>query len=419
MEWSFPFADVDGDRMYSDTDFSEFYSHLFTNGIFMTIGSGLKISESASLGMRVRVGSGALVINGRHYLNTEESEMQIPVASPLQDRVDSIVVKLDLSNRSMQLVYKQSDITVIRTDTIYEMQIAKIAVARNTTQIINANITDTRGDSNVCGYSSPYEKVEVGNLLDQFESELDQNKNVFEAWFQNLKDQLDDNQATNLQNQIDAINSSIAQKEIPDGANLDEYKTEGEFSKKTPTVVTGAPEGVTGAFRLSVRTMLGSSGVFQTLYDYATRAMYYRIGNTSLGFNLPWQKVATTDDIDELTAGDTDWTNLTPINGFKIDGNSKLQYCIDQGVLFINIQGAITPAIAQATPVVIAKLPFSIKNTHNFAASAASSSGSGRYADSPANIYVSTDGSISFNSYKTINSGQRVWGSSPVPRFKV
>ncbi|MFK4967750.1 pyocin knob domain-containing protein [Lactococcus garvieae] len=338
MEWSFPFADVDGDRMYSDTDFAEFYSHLFTNGIFMTIGSGLKIRESASLGMRVRVGSGALVINGRHYLNTEESEMQIPVASALQDRVDSIVVKLDLSNRTMQIAYKQSDITVVRTDTIYEMQIAKIAVARNTTQIINANITDTRGDSKVCGYSSPYQKVDVGNLLDQFESELSQNKNVFEAWFQNLKDQLDDNQAANLQNQIDAINGVIVQKNIPDGANLDEYKAEGEFSKKTPTVVTGAPEGVTGAFRLSVRTMLGSSGVFQTLYDYATRSMYYRIGNTTLGFNLPWKKVATTDDIKELTAGDTDgFLPLTMNKGFTAN---QAEYCIKNGWIYITVQGA-------------------------------------------------------------------------------
>lgn len=338
MEWSFPFADVDGDRMYSDTDFAEFYSHLFTNGIFMTIGSGLKIRESASLGMRVRVGSGALVINGRHYLNTEESEMQIPVASALQDRVDSIVVKLDLSNRTMQIAYKQSDTTVVRTDTIYEMQIAKIAVARNTTQIINANITDTRGDSKVCGYSSPYQKVDVGNLLDQFESELSQNKNVFEAWFQNLKDQLDDNQAANLQNQIDAINGVIVQKDIPEGANLDDYKAEGEFSKKTPTVVTGAPEGVTGAFRLSVRTMLGSSGIFQTLYDYATRSMYYRIGNTTLGFNLPWKKVATTDDIKELTAGDTDgFLPLTMNKGFTAN---QAEYCIKNGWIYITVQGA-------------------------------------------------------------------------------
>lgn len=119
----------------------------------------------------------------------------------------------------------------------------------------------------------------------------------------------------------------------------------------------------------------------------------------------------------ELT-GDQDWTDLTPLNSFKVDGTSKLQYCIEKGVLYINIQGVVTPAIALATPAVIAKLPFAIKSTHNFSASVASSSGSGRYANSSAVIFVSTDGSISVNSYVAINEGQRVWGSSPVPRFK-
>lgn len=101
------------------------------------------------------------------------------------------------------------------------------------------------------------------------------------------------------------VNDLIISQDIPEGANLDDYKKEGEFSKKTPTVVTGAPEGVTGAFRLSVQAMVGSSGIFQTLYDYATRAIYYRIGNTSLGFNLPWQRIANNSEVVHLTGDET------------------------------------------------------------------------------------------------------------------
>lgn len=130
------------------------------------------------------------------------------------------------------------------------------------------------------------------------------------------------------------INDLIISQDIPEGANLDDYKKEGEFSKKTPTVVTGAPEGVTGAFRLSVRAMVGSSGIFQTLYDYATRAIYYRIGNTTLGFNLPWQRIANNSEVvhltgDETIAGkktftdtvifkdDTDWQETVLSEAFK------------------------------------------------------------------------------------------------------
>ncbi|WP_270227731.1 tyrosine-type recombinase/integrase [Lactococcus garvieae] len=212
-----------------------------------------------------------------------------------------------------------------------------ISVKMNAAQITDADITDMRSNPTVCGWSTPFDNINVDGIVDQYKGIFAQADVEFQAWFQNLKNQLDDNQAANIQNQIDAINGVIVQKDIPDGANLDDYKTEGEFSKKTPTVVEGAPEGVTGAFRLSVRTMLGSSGVFQTLYDYATRSMYYRIGNTTLGFNLPWQKVVT--DVEDVP-----WTDLTPGTGVLVPSDATLKYRIKSGYITIvasNVQTTI------------------------------------------------------------------------------
>ncbi|USI66443.1 BppU family phage baseplate upper protein [Lactococcus petauri] len=118
------------------------------------------------------------------------------------------------------------------------------------------------------------------------------------------------------------VNDLIISQDIPEGANLDDYKKEGEFSKKTPTVVTGAPEGVSGAFRLSVRSMVGSSGIFQTLYDYVTRAIYYRVGNTSLGFNLPWQRIANNSEVVHLTGDETIAGKKTFTGAVQVSGNS-------------------------------------------------------------------------------------------------
>lgn len=122
------------------------------------------------------------------------------------------------------------------------------------------------------------------------------------------------------------VNDLIISQDIPEGANLDDYKKEGEFSKKTPTVVTGAPEGVSGAFRLSVRSMVGSSGIFQTLYDYATRAIYYRIGNTTLGFNLTWQRIANNLEVvhltgDETIGGKKTFTEDLKANSLEVSGD--------------------------------------------------------------------------------------------------
>ncbi|MFK4914548.1 pyocin knob domain-containing protein [Lactococcus petauri] len=336
-QYSFPWNDVNGDRLYDAEDFMRFFAAFLKTGVVMSFKDGLRV-RSAQNGMNIQVGGGSAVIGGGSYLNDENIAIQVNVASSVQNRTDSVVLRMDKNARDTYLYYKPSDTTVVRNDILFELQLATISVKMNATQITDADITDMRSDSTVCGWSTPFDNISVDGIVDQYKSIFEQADSDFKSWFQNLKNQLDDNQAANLQNQIDTINGVIVQQNIPDGANLDEYKAEGEFSKKTPTIVTGAPEGVTGAFRLSVRTMVGSSGIFQTLYDYVTRSMYYRIGNTTLGFNLPWKRVATTDDIKELTTGDTDgFLPLTMDKGFTAN---QAEYCIKNGWIYITVQGA-------------------------------------------------------------------------------
>lgn len=333
---SFPWNDVNGDRLYDAEDFMRFFAAFLKTGVVMSFKDGLRV-RSAQNGMNIQVGGGSAVIEGGSYLNDENIAIQVNVASSVQDRVDSVVLRMDKNARDTYLYYKPSDTTVVRNDILFELQLATISVKMNAAQITDADITDMRSDPTVCGWSTPFDNINVDGIVDQYKGIFAQADVEFQAWFQNLKNQLDDNQAANLQNQIDAINGVIVQKDIPEGANLDDYKTEGEFSKKTPTVVEGAPEGVTGAFRLSVRTMLGSSGVFQTLYDYATRSMYYRIGNTTLGFNLPWQKVVT--DVEDVP-----WTDLTPGTGVLVPSDATLKYRIKSGYITIvasNVQTTI------------------------------------------------------------------------------
>lgn len=336
-QYSFPWNDVNGDRLYDADDFMRFFAAFLKTGVVMSFKDGLRV-RSAQNGMNIQVGGGSAVIGGGSYLNDENIAIQVNVASSVQNRTDSVVLRMDKNARDTYLYYKPSDTTVVRNDIFFELQLATISVKMNATQITDADITDMRSDPTVCGWATPFDNINVDGIVDQYKSIFEQADSDFKSWFQNLKNQLDDNQAANLQNQIDTINGVIVQKNIPDGANLDGYKAEGEFSKKTPTVVVGAPEDVTGAFRLSVRTMLGSSGIFQTLYDYVTRSMYYRIGNTTLGFNLPWKRVATTDDIKELTAGDTDrFLPLTMNKGFTAN---QAEYCIKNGWIYITVQGA-------------------------------------------------------------------------------
>lgn len=345
---SFPWNDVNGDRLYDAEDFMRFFAAFLKTGVVMSFKDGLRV-QSAQNGMNIQVGAGSAVIDGGSYMNDEAIAIQVNVASSVQNRVDSVVLRMDKNARDTYLYYKPSDTTVVRNDIIFELQLATISVKTNATQITDADITDMRSDSTVCGWSTPFDNINVDGIVDQYKGIFAQADVEFQAWFQNLKNQLDDNQAANLQNQIDVINGVIVQKDIPEGANLDDYMTEGEFSKKTPTEVEGAPEGATGAFRLSVRTMLGSSGIFQTLYDYVTRSMYYRIGNTTLGFNLPWQTIQT-------DKGDTDWNDTTLSGAFK--GNTPQWKCYRGKEVRVNFSNLTNNnQLSGNTPYTIFNLP--------------------------------------------------------------
>lgn len=203
-ERSFPWDDHNGDREYSSDEFAEFFSTLFKPGIVATanFGSGLQITESASLGMRVKFGAGeAFSSFGRNYVHDKDEEVTVPIASTLQDRTDSVAIQFNKSQREAFFVYKESDVTVTRTDSIFELQIAKILVPKNSTQITNANITDMRANESVCGYFSPHGKLNAGDITAQFI-----------AWFDDFKGKLGTDPATNLQLQINDLDSRTVHK---------------------------------------------------------------------------------------------------------------------------------------------------------------------------------------------------------------
>ena len=221
---AFPMLSVDGDRGYNHTDFADFYKTLFSNGVALTIGNALRVKASPGGGMRLVVSDGTSIINGYQYHNTEDLAFQVPVASSTQDRVDSIVIRHDVGARKIIIAYKQGDISVEQTALIWELQLATINIAKNTVNIFAENITDKRADEKVCGYSSPYQKVSVSGLETQYgdmlkntfesfktaasenETDLQQlltdQQSLFQAWFYDLQDELDANQAANLQQQI-------------------------------------------------------------------------------------------------------------------------------------------------------------------------------------------------------------------------
>ena len=208
-QYSFPWNDVHGDRLYDADDFMRFFAAFLKTGVVMSFKDGLRV-RSTKNGMNIQVGSGSAVIDGGSYLNDKAIGIQVNVASSIQERMDSVVLRMDKNARTTQLFYKPGDTTVARNDTTYELQLARISVKNNATQITDADITDMRSDFTVCGWSTPFDNINVDGIVDQYKEIFEQKDLEFQAWFKNLKKQLDDNQASNLQNQIDNLGNEKA-----------------------------------------------------------------------------------------------------------------------------------------------------------------------------------------------------------------
>lgn len=229
-EYVFPFASVDGDRMYSDVDFALFYNTIFTNGVVALVGEKLEVTQLTNASMKVQVKPGAILIQGRQYLLTESIELNVTPGSSTADRIDIIVAQLNMLERKIQLVYKQGTTSLKRDENYWEMQLARIEVPRNATAIYNAHIKDTRSDTAVCGYSIMNGALDVKGVEQQYHSLLQQafesfkgvaNNNeldlqqlltdqqtTFQSWLTNLQTQLDENAAGNLQNQISKLTAT-------------------------------------------------------------------------------------------------------------------------------------------------------------------------------------------------------------------
>ncbi|HAQ1518957.1 TPA: structural protein [Enterococcus faecium] len=186
MEWSYPWLSIDGDRLYDDSDFSQFFANLFTTGVSLTTADALKVTENSNGGMRIMVGSGAANLQGRSYFNSTGIAMNVSIASSTQERTDSVVVRMDKGTREIKLVVKTGNTTVQRSSDIYELQLATIKVPRNASAITADLITDTRADEKVCGYSSPFQKVSVSGLEEQYKALLN---NIIDKMNQYTADQ--------------------------------------------------------------------------------------------------------------------------------------------------------------------------------------------------------------------------------------
>lgn len=196
------------DRVYLAEDYARYFASFIGNGVFPTPSTNLQVVSDGTT-MNLALKQGKAWINGYFYENTEDLELSVDVADGVLNRIDKVVLRLDFVNREIKAYVKKGEFssspvapTLQRDSDMYELGIADIRINKGVTKLVQADITDLRQNSNYCGLvAGVVQQIDTTNLFAQFQS-------TFDIWFEHIKGKLSTDQAGNLQNQIDLINSN-------------------------------------------------------------------------------------------------------------------------------------------------------------------------------------------------------------------
>jgi len=259
MQKSSFFNSINGDKKYKAEEWAEYFASFIGNGIFPNPSTNLMVQ--ASVDMTIAVKAGKAWINGYFFNNTTDISVQIDTADGVLKRIDRLVVRWSLTNRSVSIAVKKGTNAssptppVLQRDAdIYELALADIAVNNGAVQITQANITDRRLSSELCGYvTQTVQTIDTSQLAAQLETWFNQYQTMsneeflqlksymeslkiqggqefvalqawfldyktqansdFTTWFNGLRDILDENAETHILNLIDGLTSKVTMLE--------------------------------------------------------------------------------------------------------------------------------------------------------------------------------------------------------------
>lgn len=241
------FNSAPGDlRQYFASDFANYFSSVLSAGLLLDENEEYGLQVTHESGLQTVVAPGKALIKGYSYENTTPLILTHDLPEMTFDRIDRIVLRLDLRNqhRYIRLFVKAGEASenpvppdLQRDQFIYELSLAQVRLRANTASIDPTDITDERALEDVCGIVQSLITVPTSVFQQQFEVWFNNRKEVYEtqmdnwkneqqtdfegwkqqeqadfvAWVQSLREVLDENAAGNLLNLINQNTNEITQ----------------------------------------------------------------------------------------------------------------------------------------------------------------------------------------------------------------
>lgn len=188
------------DRIYNAEDVTSYLDKIVGNGVFPNPSNQLQVTAGGGMAITVNAGQGW--IDGHKMINSAALPLTLAASDVLLNRIDRVIFYVDHTAREMGIEVKQGTPAtnavapdLVRNATRYEMSLATVAVGKGVSAVSQANITDTRGDSAVCGFvQGLVQQADTSTLFNQWDAagaqQIANNQAVWDDWFDEVKAEL-------------------------------------------------------------------------------------------------------------------------------------------------------------------------------------------------------------------------------------
>ena len=259
-------------------DFAEFFKLFFGNGVFPNPSNNLQILAHENMQTKVSVGVG--FVEGHKIKNTSDFILQHDIADGVLKRIDRVVMRANFLQNKGEIIVKRGNPasspvapTLVRNTDYYELALADVLINNGATVITQANITDQRLNTSLCGVvATNIAQLDTETLILQYQAAFEQmtidQQQEFVEWVDSLKDILDENVAATLASRILSLeNKTKIATTAQAQAGTDDTVL------MTPLKVSEhlAPKGI-----MSLRTLSSSENI-----DALRTNGYYRLTNAT------------------------------------------------------------------------------------------------------------------------------------------
>ena len=176
------------DRAANAETMALYLKTFFTDGIVLDNSAAMQVKVKT--GLTVAIQPGTAFVDGRIMHSSAVEEFTLDGSSGVLNRIDRIILRLDYANRLMKFLILKGEEgseptapAITRSVDIYDMCLAEVYIGATVTELTQANISDKRADTTVCGIAgAAITQLDTSTMYEQFTAQFEEAFSDLNTW---------------------------------------------------------------------------------------------------------------------------------------------------------------------------------------------------------------------------------------------